>query len=231
MNRKQRRAADKIARQTANEPPNVQTRDGKVFDPTTAIFPIFSERSPGEHVAEGTGFYVTRFGHFLTAYHVIKEFVERDIPLFMFHMLDDGEGAIQRRVCSFCHHLATDVALGALEQPSGYVFNSVPRLTTDCPQIGEPIITMAYDKRTCLINGTYNIKIQSWRGVLQEVHPKGRDSAMLPFPCYRSNMKIRGGASGGPVSTAKGVSSRSTARTSKARTAYLTCRGSKKRCR
>jgi trypsin-like peptidase len=147
----------------------------------------------------GTGFYVTRFGHFLTARHVLTEIYEKQKPSFMFHMLDDEKSALIRSITMFSSHPAADVALGALEHPPGYVFNSVPTLTTECPRIGEPIVTIAYDKGTHQSKGEISIEPKYMSGNFQHAHPDRRDTVMLPFPCYRSSIVIPGGASGGPV--------------------------------
>jgi trypsin-like peptidase len=97
------------------------------------------------------------------------------------------------------------VALGVLEHPSGYVLNSVPTLTTECPQIGEPIVAVAYDKGTHQNdNNTLTIWPKCMSGEFEYAHPDGRDTVMLPFPCYRSSINIPGGASGGPVFDVRG---------------------------
>lgn len=40
-------------------------------------------------------------------------------------------------------------------------------------------------------------------GEVVEVHPRGRDSSSLPWPCFRTNARFDGGMSGGPVSRTK----------------------------
>jgi hypothetical protein len=180
-------------------PYTVRTRDGRLFFDASAIFPIFIEGEPGTLELVGTGFYITRFGHFLTACHVLLDIDEREKTGFMFHMLDDEKGALIRNITMFSYHPTADVALGALEHPPGYIFNSVPILTTECPRIGEPIVSVAYDKGTRQSAGELFIDPKYMSGNFEEAHPDGRDSVVLPFPCYRSSITIPGGASGGPV--------------------------------
>lgn len=217
MNRKQRRAAkshrfklDSTKLRAMNISDRglrytIRTRDGLAFWDATAIFPIFGGSEPGKPKLVGTGFYMTRFGHFLTAQHVLMELHKTGTPGFMMHMLDDDKSAIVRNITVFSYHPTADVALGALEHPPG-VFNCVPRLTTECPKIGEPIVTIAYDKKTGTRSSDDELLISPkyMSGVFEEVHPQGRDAVMLPFPCYRSSISIPGGASGGPVFDSKG---------------------------
>jgi Trypsin-like peptidase domain len=218
MNRKQRRAAkshhskldstklramnisDKGLRYT------IRTRDGLPFWDAAVIFPIFGGYEPVKPKLFGIGFYITRFGHFLTAQHVLMELHKIGTTGFMVHMLDDDKSAIVRNITVFSYHPTADVALGALEHPPGYVFNRVPRLTTECPKIGEPIVTIAYDKETGTRSSDDELLISPkyMSGMFEEVHLQGRDAVMLPFPCYRSSISIPGGASGGPVFDSKG---------------------------
>jgi Trypsin-like peptidase domain len=175
-----------------------RTLDGRLFFDAAAIFPIWIEEVDAPPTLIGTGFFVTRFGHFLTAKHVLMEIHERKRPGFMFHMLDDNQNALFRYIDTFSPHQTSDVALGALKHPPGYVLNSVPRLTLECPTIGEQIVTVAYDKDTRQTPGEYLIGPKYMSGEFEEVHPDRRDS-MLSFPCYRTSISIPGGASGGPV--------------------------------
>jgi hypothetical protein len=185
-------------------PYTARTLDGHLFFDAAAIFPIWIEEIDSPPKLIGTGFFVTRFGHFLTAKHVLMEIYERQRPGFMFHMLDDNQSALLRYIDTFSPHQTSDVALAALKHPANYVFNSVPQLTTECPTIGEQILTVAYDKDTCPAPGEYLIGPKYMSGEFEEVHPERRDYSMLSFPCYRTSISIPGGASGGPVFDVRG---------------------------
>ena len=132
-------------------PYTARTLDGHLFFDAAAIFPIWIEEIDSPPKLIGTGFFVTRFGHFLTAKHVLMEIYERQRPGFMFHMLDDNQSALLRYIDTFSPHQTSDVALAALKHPANYVFNSVPQLTTECPTIGLlgrcPIIVRTYGRR------------------------------------------------------------------------------------
>jgi hypothetical protein len=69
--------------------------------------------------------------------------------------------------------------------------------------VGTEIWTVAFPltKVSRLENGGFNIDLQSdmYRGRITRHYPEGRDSVMLPGPCYETDMEIKGGSSGGPV--------------------------------
>jgi hypothetical protein len=180
-------------------PVTVRLRDGRPFFDASAIFAIWMEREPRKPEIIGTGFYVTRFGHFLTARHVLMDAYEHGKAAYMLHMLDDDKSAIVRHVTEFSCHEGADVALCALEHPPNYVFNAVPRLTVECPTIGESIVAVGYNKNTKLNGRAWEIAPKYLSGSFEEAHPLGRDRVMIPFPCFRISMNIPGGASGGPV--------------------------------
>jgi len=207
MNRKGRRAAaskrakiQPTAVSNTGETIFVRTLDGRPFHEATAIFPIFMKIGDDDAVTVGTGFYITRFGHFLTARHVLDEIDQSERREgFMVHLLDDDQNAIFRTVTMFSYSKEADVALGTLDHPPGYVFNKVPKLTTNCPMIGHPIVTVGYDKDTMVSPESIHVGPKYISGKFEEYLPTGRDRVMLPFPCYRSSMMMPGGASGGPV--------------------------------
>lgn len=182
----------------------VNTLDGRHLLPTSGILPIFIENDPRSLKLVGTGFYVTRFGHFLTARHVLEDIYKKQRPGFTFHMVDDEKTAVIRNITMFSSHPTSDVALGVLEHPPGYLLNIVPTLTTECPKIGEPIVAVAYDKGTHKRNRRISIEPKYMSGHFEHAHPTGRDRVMLSFPCYRTSIIIPGGASGGPVFDARG---------------------------
>jgi hypothetical protein len=141
MNRKERRAnkaraakleAAKLRAMNVSDkgiPYTIRTLEGQPFWEAAAIFPIFTNYEPDKSKLVGTGFYITRFGHFLTAQHVLMELHDKQKNGFMIHMLDDDISAIVRNITVFSCHPSADVALGALEHPPG---------TSSTPSPGSP---------------------------------------------------------------------------------------------
>jgi hypothetical protein len=76
-------------------------------------------------------------------------------------------------------------------------------VTTEPVPVGTKVWTVAYPlaKVAKISDEEVNIHSQSdmYTGHITAQHLNGRDSVMLPWPCYETDMEIRGGASGGPV--------------------------------
>jgi hypothetical protein len=146
MNRKQRRAAkshrsklDSTKLRAMNISDRglcytIRTRDGLPFWDAAAIFPIFGGSKPGKPKLVGTGFYITRFGHFLTAQHVLMELHKTGATGFMMHMLDDDKSAIVRKHHGFlvpphrrCRIGCTRTSAGLRVQPRPQAHHGVSK--------------------------------------------------------------------------------------------------------
>ena len=80
--------------------------------------------------------------------------------------------------------------------------NKVLVLTDRLPEVDEAVATFAYPTTEFKdIGEAQQIHIKStWHfGRIEECHPYGRDTVLLPRACFRTSIQIPGGASGGPV--------------------------------
>lgn len=101
-------------------------------------------------------------------------------------------------------------------------------MTTEMPPVGSPVFTHAFSSRATsfagekfegIPAGTYNggfsiperginQKIEFMArlgfGQVMEIFKEARDKVMMPFPCFRSDIPVYGGNSGGPVFDYKG---------------------------
>lgn len=180
-----------------------------------AVVPIL--KTNGENAVEslGTGFFVSSNGLFVTAKHVLMDVVGKDgLPkaaLFVEQFLP-GDKCLHRNIFRFFAHNIADLAIGMLNpmrdrNTNGLLVNSILSLTHDVPYVGDPIITFAYPHTEVVESGGQNsvyVNPAEYVGGIVETFPNGRDRVMLPSPCYRTNMKIPHGASGGPVFDKKG---------------------------
>jgi hypothetical protein len=81
------------------------------------------------------------------------------------------------------------------------------RLSPGLPKVGDEITAFGYHGLTqptktvadgkCVL--TYDQKGSFTTGRIIEIHPERRDSAMLSFPCFRTDARFDPGMSGGPV--------------------------------
>ena len=157
----------------------------------------------------GTGFFIAENGLFETAKHVLLDALDRESNqlhrLFIIQWLPDGT-YIMRNVQYVVPHSLIDVGIGSVwsrihAQTGEPLLTKRLTLTAAKPSVGEVIFTYAYPKtivhhdpqpRIFLYPGYYP-------GRLEEYYPNGPDRVKLPFPCYRTNIWLHGGASGGPV--------------------------------
>lgn len=77
-----------------------------------------------------------------------------------------------------------------------------PTLCLAPPSLGDRIASFGYMKSHANAENqkiTWYVEGVTSVGTVKEVYPLGRDKVMLPFPCFRTNMRIEGGMSGGPA--------------------------------
>jgi hypothetical protein len=88
-----------------------------------------------------------------------------------------------------------------------------PRLRLEPPSVGQEVIAFGYrDGKinvTETADGTHHIELNDRPttsiGKIKHIHPRGRDSVMLPFPCFEIEARFDGGMSGGLVVDERGA--------------------------
>ncbi|MCC8991950.1 MAG: serine protease [Streptococcus sp.] len=187
----------------------VKTSNGDDVDPKEAIFPILKNEENGNVKFIGTGFFVTRFGFFISARHVFEDVLDdkgnakSGLNIIQFY---DNFKFYWRPVTGFVLHNAADVAIGVCtpmkhQITSKPLFNKVLALSMSLPKVGENIWTFAYPGTTVTQSEKTEIKYNAkfYAGIINEYYPNGRDRVILPFPCFRTSIVLHGGSSGGPV--------------------------------
>ncbi len=104
-------------------------------------------------------------------------------------------------------HDMADVAIGvtcpSVDEETGEALSDVRvRLTTRLQMAGNLVATYAYPNtivQTAATGQVLSLSPEFYEGRIVEYFPDGRDTVMLPGPCYRTDMVIHDGASGGPV--------------------------------
>lgn len=179
------------------------------------IFPICSFDHRGEIECFGTGFFISVYGIFVTAAHIIQEILDEDYQQLT---LDDGEPVaglfilqfippntmIRRKITMGTCHKKEDVAVGVVEQiqdkrTDQLLRNKIITLTTRMPNIGDEIWTWAYPNSIHEFDGKQGsiyIEPKLYAGVIEENFSEGKGWGGR---CYQTNLGIEGSASGGPV--------------------------------
>jgi hypothetical protein len=189
----------------------VRTENGVPTDPGLATFPIVRYDTDSRMHLIGTGFFIATNGLFVTARHVLMDPFDskgrQQYPIGMVQFRP-GNTYYLRPILRCALHPTADVTVGVAapmkhNQDGSPLPNPRLTLTTASPAIGSKIATYAYPKHVNFTDdsGTQTIHLRPafYDGEVQEYLPNGRDRVMLPGPCYRTNILIHAGASGGPV--------------------------------
>ncbi len=192
------------------------------------VFPIlkvlYFEDGTEVHKLIGTGFFIDNNGLFLTARHVFEgrgsaldKEGAKGFAVYCVHAVNMERKMVIRHidVSSLKLRNDTDIAAGRVE--NNQMFSSTAWITkkylkqTACLNListedlsnGTKIWTVAYPETTIspVIDGKLNINLfsQTYEGEITKHYPEFRDRGLLSWPCYETNMEIKGGASGGPV--------------------------------
>ena len=186
---------------------DARDRDGKSVPPGSGVIPILKELAPGELAVVGTGFFVTRYGLFATARHVLEELARLDRgQLAAGYVLEDAspERLVLRDIVAISFSTTADVALG---QASHALPNNRVRLSFVRPAANERLLTYAYPENEVMKFGDAAnppILRANWftgsftRQVLPSEHP------YIPHPYYETSVEIRSGASGSAIFNSAG---------------------------
>ena len=198
-------------------PPNHQARrgDGGVVSATLGVFPILREIERGKLQVIGTGFYVTRYGLFLTARHVFDHIIESDRRLNQSLRIlhDTGETLHIRSVTRFAYSHHADIALAEADNfisklPDRPLGNLRPTLTLRPPKPGSTLAGFAYPRNALLdFTGDKRIAVEifadRFEGQFEGIRDPGKYDPHL-IEAYQATVPLEGGASGAPAFDAEG---------------------------
>lgn len=198
---------------------------------STSVMPVVHVHSDGRVIPCGTCFAINSTGLFITALHVVqnnlwdsnsKEWIIREdngftAILYQSNDLnDDGSGHYVGGLVSIgkiylCEEF--DIALLHANLPIHQETGLPPpvraqRLGTSLPEIGELCFAFGYHSMTWTkgdVSDSLYVPISCSKGIVEDIHIPRRDRSMLPFPCFRMNLELPSGMSGGPVLDSKGI--------------------------
>jgi S1-C subfamily serine protease len=190
------------------------------------VVPLLGLGADGSVVQSGSGFFVAP-GLLVTARHVVDDYWrqltgERMTADAVAQLKDNAGFSIIASQLVDGHPVQWDIIRMFAADPVDVVFleaqrhdgaqlpNSWPVATFSFlpPSVGELIFAIGFPFQKYETVGAqqfrWNQKASLAGGEVDEVHPHHRDSARLPFPCFRTNARFEGGMSGGPVVNALG---------------------------
>ncbi len=182
--------------------------NGNTIDPGLAIFPILKHYDDGTLCLIGTGFFISDNGIFLTAKHVLMDVIDNEgnqtSPIALIQFL--GGQYLIRPILRCTSHEIADISVGIaapmIQNSTGEPLkNKILRLTPTVSEAGSRVCTYAYPKSVFNRAEIQELHFfpEFFDGVTQDNYPKGRDSVLMPGPCFQTSLYIHGGASGGPV--------------------------------
>lgn len=184
------------------------TGSGQPVHPGSGVVPVLKRLGAGRLSVEGTGFFIARYGLFVTAAHVIQELVadHRLGIAFVLHVPEElKDGVHLRRIIHAAYLNEVDLAIGQADNyvekyPQNPLSNLSSILTSHSPTIGSPVHTYAYPENKVLDfrddDSVPELRADYFEGNLLDIVPH---APFLPYPVYQTSIRIRGGASGGPV--------------------------------
>ena len=192
------------------------------------VFPIikalFYPEGVEVHKIIGTGFFLDENGIFLSARHIFqgrgsaldKEYAD-GFAVYCVHAVNFESKYVVRYIDinSIKTREDTDVAIGKVEtnqfgRPNKNITEDELKKTAhlnyvsgENVAVGTKIFTVAHPLTDVsnVSKGRINIDVRSkaYEGRITKHHPVSRDAGLISWPCYETDMEVKGGASGGPV--------------------------------
>jgi hypothetical protein len=190
--------------------PRAFNLDGEPVNPADGVIPIMKEIDKGKLTIIGTGFYITRYGLFLTSGHVLSDIVHENkqkiVASYICHRAGDTEVHF-RRVLAINLFKEADLAIGQADNfkknfPNNPLINMRGVLSTEIPDKGEKLITYAYPENKVMdFTQPSNAPVifsDYYDGAFLR-YVKNSEHPHIPYPHFETSIKIKSGASGGPV--------------------------------
>lgn len=170
-----------------------------------SIFPIFFEKIDGTTKTVGvlgTGFFIHKDGHFITAYHVIQEVPDKSKLIYWGNIPNSGVPAPQL-IQEIFSDPKRDIFIGKVDNyglPPLPFSKSIPRVGTSICLCGYPLSELSF-----LPNGVLEVGRvrQYWQPtyIIDNIHI---DKDGKKFDCFLTQNVALPGMSGGPVFNRKG---------------------------
>lgn len=188
------------------------SKDGneKQVDPMSGVVPIIKEKEQGILQTIGTGFYLTRYGLVVTAGHVIKDLAIKDnsglTVCFVCHPLDPNNVNL-RKIITATYMKDYDVGILQVDNyckkvPNNPLQNLKVRISPTIPMKGDKVVTYAFPENEVMYfkdNSTKRIiKGDFYEGNFLRYVEKS-ENPNIPYPHFETSIKLKSGASGGPV--------------------------------
>jgi hypothetical protein len=186
----------------------------------SSVLPVVVVSEAELHII-GTAFSVGIAGLLITARHVAEEALSlcgeiQDSWVATVYTVPGHDSTGTSQIFTNLTHASTvhyhpefDLAVMISRWDHNGVIVPLPGLALDCtlPLSGERLLALGYIRATIKRESneagsiTYEIEqsLVASEGHVTQLYPNGRDSGMLPFPCFETSVRMDPGMSGGPV--------------------------------
>lgn len=189
--------------------------DGTPIPPGAGVVPILKQVGDHQLKVVGTGFFLTRYGLFATARHVLDDLADYDAKTMAtsFVLQDDPSGALLlRRIVGISVSNTADVGVGQAENGVGGPGDLGPPnlrgpLSLVRPTVGEALKSYAYPENALLdfndLDNPPTLRGDYVDGkFLSQIDSASRP--FIPYAHYETSLEIRSGASGCPIFNSTG---------------------------
>ncbi len=208
--------SEKRARPEYPAPRGMWTGDGRPIQPGDGSVPVLRELERGRLKVVGTGFWITRYGLFVSAKHVLEELTGGTPPKlgrgYILHLAGEAEVHL-RRIRAVSLSTTADLAVGQADNfvdkfPNNALMNLRGKLSCEVPPLGSLLRTYAYPENAILDfndpNGSREIRGDFFDGEMLKFVTDGTHW-VIAHPHFETSIDVRGGASGGPVFDVNGA--------------------------
>lgn len=185
--------------------------NGKVIEPMTGVVPIIKECEKGILQTIGTGFYISTYGLVVTAKHVIDGLKTNDnknlTNCFVLHPHPHEDGkVILRKILSA--RFLNEIDIGILQAnnyldkyPENPLTNLRVNLSSRIPLKDEKLVTYAYPENEIMdfIGGSKRVLRSDFYSGKFIRYVEISENPSIKFSHFETTIKIKSGASGGPV--------------------------------
>jgi V8-like Glu-specific endopeptidase len=201
--RKERKAHRFKSGKMSSKPTSFKDNMGNIIAPIELVFPILRQIAENGFEEIGTGFFVHPAGGFVTAKHCFYNGDTRvEGTYYAIHSVGDNQH-LMREIQYFEPHPSGDIGVGMLRgqlkenDTNKIVLKASFPISLTPPKIDEEISTLAYPHMKIDKGQIGTFPCDKYAGKILEHYPDG--TGVLKSECFRTNMEIKSGASGGPV--------------------------------
>lgn len=178
--------------------------DGNTISPASGVVPILLSVDELQLKVVGTGFFLTRYGAFASAGHVLNELVNSQsgrLKQCFVLQHNDVDRFYIRQIIGISVSNVADVGMGQVQNDDGANNRRCP-ISFICPDVDETLKTYAFPENAIMdfrdSSATPRLRGDFFSGQFLTKNDRSA-RPFIPYDHYETTIDIRGGASGCPI--------------------------------